>query len=69
LLLEAPTAGTIHFAGRDITGLSGRALKAHRALVQAVFQDPYSSLDPRKRVGSIIGEPLVVNHRLRGSTS
>jgi oligopeptide/dipeptide ABC transporter ATP-binding protein len=66
LLLEKPTAGTIHFAGRDITGLTGRALKAHRASVQAVFQDPYSSLDPRKRVGAIIGEPLVVNRRLRG---
>ena len=66
LLLEKPTEGTIHFAGRDITGLTGGALKAHRASVQAVFQDPYSSLDPRKRVGSIIGEPLVVNHGLRG---
>jgi oligopeptide transport system ATP-binding protein len=66
LLLEKPTEGTIHFAGRNITGLTGGALKAHRASVQAVFQDPYSSLDPRKRVGSIIGEPLVVNHGLRG---
>jgi oligopeptide/dipeptide ABC transporter ATP-binding protein len=66
LLLEKPTAGTISFAGRDITALKGRALKAHRASVQAVFQDPYSSLDPRQRVGTIIGEPLVVNRRLHG---
>jgi oligopeptide/dipeptide ABC transporter ATP-binding protein len=66
LLLEKPTEGTIRFAGRDLTGLKGGALKAHRASVQAVFQDPYSSLDPRKRVGSIIGEPLVVNHGSRG---
>jgi oligopeptide/dipeptide ABC transporter ATP-binding protein len=66
LLLEKPTAGTICFAGRDITALKGRTLKAHRASVQAVFQDPYSSLDPRQRVGTIIGEPLVVNHRLHG---
>jgi oligopeptide/dipeptide ABC transporter ATP-binding protein len=66
LLLEKPTEGTIRFAGRDITRLTGEALKAHRVSVQAVFQDPYSSLDPRKRVGSIIGEPLVVNHGLRG---
>ncbi len=64
LLLERPTEGTILFRGQSIEALKGRALKKHRASVQAVFQDPYSSLDPRKRVGSIIAEPLVVNRVL-----
>jgi oligopeptide/dipeptide ABC transporter ATP-binding protein len=64
LLLEQPTAGSLSFLDRDITALRGQALKAHRASVQAVFQDPYSSLDPRKRVGSIVAEPLTVNRAL-----
>lgn len=67
LLLERPTAGTIRFKTHDITTLQGQQLKAHRAFVQAVFQDPYSSLDPRKRVGSIVAEPLLVNRALSRS--
>jgi oligopeptide/dipeptide ABC transporter ATP-binding protein len=64
LNLESPTEGTIHVLGREITGLRGRELRAHRATIQAVFQDPWSSLNPRKRVRAIVGEPLIVNRAL-----
>jgi len=64
LLLESITSGTIFFNGKDITQLSGTELKKYRGSVQAVFQDPYSSLSPRMRVGGIIAEPIVVNHAL-----
>jgi oligopeptide/dipeptide ABC transporter ATP-binding protein len=60
LLIETPSAGTIEFRSRDITGLQGQALKDYRAAVQAVFQDPWSSLSPRMRVADFIAEPLVV---------
>src|SRR5688572_9977144 len=58
LLLERPTSGSILFDGRDILALKGKDLLTYRRAVQAVFQDPYSSLSPRMRVGDIIGEPL-----------
>jgi len=61
-LLE-PTAGEIEFAGADITRIKGAKLKAVRREVQMIFQDPYSSLNPRKTIGSIIGEPFAI-HRL-----
>jgi oligopeptide transport system ATP-binding protein len=61
LLLETLTQGTITFDGQDISEFTGRDLKRYRGFVQAVFQDPYSSLSPRLRVGSIVGEPLVIN--------
>ena len=61
LLLEEPTAGTIIFRGQDVRSLRGKQLKDYRANFQAVFQDPYSSLNPRMRVGSIVAEPLVIN--------
>lgn len=64
LLLEKATSGTILYEGRDITRLSGLELKKHRGLVQAIFQDPYSSLSPRMRVGSILAEPIVVRDAL-----
>jgi len=64
LMLEKPTAGSIIFRSEDIRELAGKDLKAYRKGVQAVFQDPYSSLNPRMRVGDIIGEPLVVNEAL-----
>lgn len=63
LLLEKITKGNIMFIGKDITKLSGADLKAYRGSVQAVFQDPYSSLSPRMRVKDIISEPLVLNNR------
>src|SRR5512132_196182 len=60
LLQETPTSGTIAFEGRDIAGLGGKDLMAYRRAVQVVFQDPFSSLSPRMRVGDIIGEPLEI---------
>ncbi len=64
LLLEPPTAGSILFEGQDISHLKGEGLQHYRASVQAVFQDPWSSLNPRQRVGGIVGEPLAVNAHL-----
>lgn len=61
LMLEKPTRGAILFQGQQIHSLSGKALQDYRRGVQAVFQDPYSSLNPRMRVGRLITEPLVVN--------
>jgi oligopeptide/dipeptide ABC transporter ATP-binding protein len=58
--LERPTAGTVRFESTDVTALRGRALRTGRRDLQMMFQDPYSSLDPRMRVGSIIREPLIV---------
>jgi peptide/nickel transport system ATP-binding protein len=57
-----PTAGTVVYDGRDVTGWSRRRLRPLRREVQMIFQDPYSSLNPRRPVGAIIGEPL----RLQG---
>ncbi|MEU1626182.1 dipeptide ABC transporter ATP-binding protein [Streptomyces sp. NPDC020096] len=59
--LEEPTAGRILFKGEDITRLSGRALKAVRRNIQMVFQDPYTSLNPRMTVGDIVGEPFDIH--------
>src|SRR5213596_877562 len=61
LLQETPTAGTIAFEGRDISGLHGAELMAYRRAVQVVFQDPFSSLSPRMRVEDIIAEPLEIH--------
>ena len=59
-LLE-PTAGSVWFEGEDITHLRGGKLKAVRRDLQMVFQDPYSSLNPRKTVGSIVAEPFAIH--------
>ncbi|MFH8800101.1 ABC transporter ATP-binding protein [Streptomyces sp. NPDC017936] len=59
--LERPTAGRIRYRGEDITELSGRALKAVRRNIQMVFQDPYTSLNPRMTVGDIVGEPYEIH--------
>jgi oligopeptide/dipeptide ABC transporter ATP-binding protein len=59
--LEQPTSGEILYKGEDITRLSGRALKAVRRNIQMVFQDPYTSLNPRMTVGDIIGEPFDIH--------
>jgi oligopeptide transport system ATP-binding protein len=66
LRLEAPTAGQIRFEGEDILAWKGNALKAFRRKVQMVFQDPYSSLNPRQTAGGIIEEPLHVHHHSGG---
>jgi ABC-type oligopeptide transport system ATPase subunit len=59
-LLDA-TSGEIRFEGRDITHLRGTQLRAARRELQMIFQDPYSSLNPRRTVGSIVVEPLVIH--------
>jgi oligopeptide/dipeptide ABC transporter ATP-binding protein len=64
-LLE-PTSGEVQFDGRDVTRLRGADLKALRREMQIIFQDPYSSLNPRKTIGSIIAEPLVIHGLDRG---
>jgi ABC-type oligopeptide transport system ATPase subunit len=64
-LLDA-TAGEVRFDGQDITRLRGARLKATRREMQMIFQDPYSSLNPRKTVGSIIGEPFAIHGLERG---
>jgi oligopeptide transport system ATP-binding protein len=55
------TSGRVVFAGRDISRLSGRELNPVRREIQMIFQDPYSSLNPRRRVGSIIADPLAIH--------
>ena len=59
-LLDA-TSGQVMFEGQDITNVRGARMKAIRREMQLIFQDPYSSLNPRKTVGSIIGEPFVIH--------
>ncbi|MEV7080881.1 dipeptide ABC transporter ATP-binding protein [Streptomyces sp. NPDC093516] len=59
--LERPTQGLIKYKGEDITKLSGKALKSVRRNIQMVFQDPYTSLNPRMTVGDIVGEPYDIH--------
>ena len=63
-LLE-PTAGQVFFEGQEITHLGRRQLATLRRDAQMVFQDPYSSLNPRKTVGSIIAEPFIIHREAR----
>src|SRR4030043_233252 len=65
LRLEEPTAGQIFFEGEDILLYSSERLRLLRRQMQIIFQDPYSSLNPRKTIGSIIGEPLII-HKIGG---
>jgi oligopeptide/dipeptide ABC transporter ATP-binding protein len=67
LLQERPTSGTIRFDGEDVATLKGSALLRYRRSVQVVFQDPFGSLSPRMRVGSIISEPLEIHTNLSRS--
>ncbi len=64
LRLEKPTAGQILFENEDVARLEGDDLRRYRKSVQAVFQDPYASLNPRMRVDAIIAEPLITHERL-----
>ena len=61
LQLYRPTAGTILFDDKDLCSVTGRELRGLRRQMQLIFQDPYSSLNPRMTAGNIIGEPLVVH--------
>jgi oligopeptide transport system ATP-binding protein len=61
MVLERPTSGSVLFEGTDVYAQSGKALRAMRRHVQIVFQDPYSSLNPRMTVGDIIGEPFEIH--------
>jgi oligopeptide/dipeptide ABC transporter ATP-binding protein len=61
-----PTSGSIWFEGEDITRRKGAGLKALRREMQMIFQDPYSSLNPRKTIGSIIAEPFVIHGMRKG---
>ena len=60
--LEKPNSGAVTLAGQNVSKLHGAELRRKRRDLQLMFQDPHSSLDPRMRVGSIIGEPLAVQH-------
>ena len=62
-LLHRPSAGAVHFRGKEITGLKGPEIKAVRRDIQMIFQDPYGSLDPRMTVAAIVSEPLRI-HRV-----
>ena len=62
--LEVPTRGIMRFEGRDLQELDAVGRRHYRKSVQAVFQDPYASLNPRMRVSAIIAEPLVTNEQL-----
>ena len=64
LRLERPTSGSARFRGNDISSLSGKGLREYRSNVQAVFQNPWSSLNPRMRASGLISEPLRINTRL-----
>ena len=62
LRLIEPTAGQINFQGRDILALDKRELRQIRREMQIIFQDPYASLNPRMKIGDIVGEPLVIHN-------
>jgi peptide/nickel transport system ATP-binding protein len=65
LHLEKPTSGEVLFEGRDLASLKGSQLRQERRYMQMIFQDPYGSVDPRWKIGEIIGEPFAVHAKLR----
>jgi oligopeptide transport system ATP-binding protein len=66
LQLTKPTSGSVRFEGREIAGLSRRQMRPLRREMQMIFQDPYASLNPRKRVGQIVGDQLKIQGVARG---
>jgi oligopeptide/dipeptide ABC transporter ATP-binding protein len=64
LRLEQPTSGVVRFEGRDVAGLAAEDLRRYRRTLQAVFQDPTTSLSPRMRVLEIVAEPIIANESL-----
>jgi len=67
LRLLEPTSGTVRFDGRDVTAMGRKELRRARADMQIIFQDPYSSLNPRMTAGAIIGEGLAIHRAARGA--
>jgi oligopeptide transport system ATP-binding protein len=67
LQLLDPTSGSVRFEGQEIAGLSRRELRPIRRQMQMIFQDPYASLNPRKRVGQIVGDPMRLHGLASGS--
>ncbi len=66
LQLYKPTSGQVIFDGKELTGLDTKGMRAMRREMQVIFQDPYSSLNPRMTAGNIIGEPLIVHGLVSG---
>ena len=62
LRLIEPTCGEVKFEGRDVLSMNKRELRELRREMQIIFQDPYASLNPRMKVGDIVGEPLVIHN-------
>jgi oligopeptide transport system ATP-binding protein len=66
LQLVKPTAGSVRFKGKDVTGADRSEMRAFRRGMQAVFQDPYDSLNPRMRIGDLVAEPMVIHKMASG---
>jgi oligopeptide transport system ATP-binding protein len=69
LRLIEPTSGSVRFEGREVTTMNKRELRSLRREMQIVFQDPYSSLNPRLTVGSMLGEALAIHKLARGAAA
>jgi oligopeptide transport system ATP-binding protein len=67
LQLTRPTSGSVRYEGRELSGLSRREMRPLRRRMQMIFQDPYASLNPRKRIGQVIGDPLKLQGVASGS--
>jgi peptide/nickel transport system ATP-binding protein len=68
LQLIPPTSGSVQFEGKELVGLRGRGLRPLRREMQMIFQDPYASLNPRQRVGQIVGSPLRIHGLASGGS-
>ncbi len=66
LQLHRPTEGSVAFEGRELTEVKGKELREFRRKMQMIFQDPFSSLNPRMSVGAIVGEPMVIHGLYKG---
>ncbi len=62
LQLEPPTSGTVHFKGHNLTALSEEKLRSLRKEMQMIFQDPFSSINPRRRIGDVLREPFAIHN-------
>ena len=63
-MIETPTAGEIDFEGADLLNLNKSEQEKLRQKIQIIFQNPYGSLNPRKKIGTILEEPLVINSKM-----